>query len=251
MMSRLAEKSKESSLRDVYHAILDETQYVTKLRAQDTPEADARVENLEEFDSALTEFEKERGDEATLATFLEEIALVTDADKHNPEDHNAVTLMTLHISKGLEFPVVFIVGMEEGLFPSTRSMEEKNDSPEEERRLFYVGMTRARAKLFLTHARMRKVWGADQMYPPSRFLNEIPEKYVLKDSRAPRPGTNSWRDPARISPVGWQQSAWREASKPRMPTYEDYDTSNSGDEGDVLSKGMRVETLQFRRRYRP
>jgi DNA helicase II / ATP-dependent DNA helicase PcrA len=229
MINRLIGQVKEMSARDAYHAVLDATEYVNKLRIQDTPEAQARIENLEELDSAITEFEKERGDEATLAAFLEEIALVTDADKHDIENTNCVTLMTLHISKGLEFPVVFIVGLEDGLFPSARSLDEDNfGQGEEERRLFYVGMTRARQKLFLTYARMRKVWGSDQMFPPSRFLAEIPPQYIERVSKVIRPAS-SWRTEA---------SAYE-----GTPNYDDFDSTHSNDESgssDDLRKGMRV-----------
>src|SRR5690606_30782627 len=136
------EKNREGSPRDAYHAVLDATHYVNKLRLENTPEAQSRIENLEELDAVLEEFHDERGDEATLVAFLEEMALVSDTDDLSSDDF--VTLMTLHISKGLEFPVVFITGMEEGLFPSARTVEEQGgEVPEEERRLFYVGMTRA------------------------------------------------------------------------------------------------------------
>ncbi|MCC6278365.1 MAG: DNA helicase PcrA [Oligoflexia bacterium] len=206
MISGLRERAKESPKpREIYHAVLDATQYVQKLKAENTPEADSRVENLEELDSVLQDFERERGEEATLAGFLEEMALVSDADQI--ENDNAVTLMTLHVSKGLEFPVVFIGGLEENLFPSARSIEEAGDDQcEEERRLFYVGMTRAREKLFLTHARVRRVWGQEQMNPPSRFIAEIPESYVLKTSfsQSQKP-KHMWRQSlhAPQSPTRW------------------------------------------------
>jgi len=225
MMNRLIGQVKEMSARDAYHAVLDATEYVNKLKILDTPEAQGRIENLEELDSAITEFEKERGEEATLGAFLEEIALVTDADKHDIENTNCVTLMTLHISKGLEFPVVFIVGLEDGLFPSSRSLDEDNfGQGEEERRLFYVGMTRARQKLFLTYARMRKVWGSDQMFPPSRFLAEIPPQYIERVSKVIRP-VSSW------------------SHEEGIPNYDDFDSTHLDDEGgssDDLRKGMRV-----------
>jgi DNA helicase-2/ATP-dependent DNA helicase PcrA len=224
MIASLTEQIKSLTAREAYHAVLDHTKYVEKLKIQDTPEAQARIENLEELDSAISEFEKERGDEATLSSFLEEIALVTDADKHDVENQNAVTLMTLHISKGLEFPVVFIVGLEDGLFPSARSLgEEAQGDGEEERRLFYVGMTRARKRLFLTYARMRKVWGADQMYPPSRFLGEIPGQYIERVSKVLRPIST------------WQSStpSWDDA----VP---EFDSHADDDSGDDLRKGMKV-----------
>lgn len=162
---------------EAYHRILDLTQYVQFLKDQDSAEAESRIQNLEELNNALVQFEKERGEEATLQSFLEELALVSDLDKVEG-DNEAVTLMTLHISKGLEFPNVFIVGMEENLFPSGQRGNLDPSDIEEERRLCYVGMTRAEQKLFLSYARRRKVWGQDQANPPSRFIKEIPSEYI-------------------------------------------------------------------------
>lgn len=168
-------QSQRMSLTEIYHIILDRTEYVNELKKQNTPEAEARIENLEEFDNAINQFMEERGEESTLQSFLEEMALVSDSDDLKNEI-NAVTLMTLHVSKGLEFPYVFIVGLEENLFPSARAMSESEDGEvEEERRLAYVGMTRARVELFLSYVRVRKVWGSEQMNPPSRFIQEIPK----------------------------------------------------------------------------
>lgn len=176
-------KARTESLPDLYHEILDLTQYVNRLKEEDTPEAEARIENLEEFDNAIAKFHEERGEEATLQTFLEEMSLVSDQDALDDDADKSVTMMTLHISKGLEFPVVFVVGLEEGLFPSLRA-EESNDPTalEEERRLCYVGMTRAEKKLYLTYARTRKVWGIEQQNAPSRFIKELPSTGVVSNS---------------------------------------------------------------------
>jgi len=241
MLTKLIEQNKNASPIDAYHSILDATQYVNKLRLEDTPEAQARVENLEELDSAIAEFQKERGDEGTLQALLEEMALVTDADKHNIEQVHAVTLMTLHVSKGLEFPVVFVVGLEDGLFPSSRTIEEGDGECEEERRLFYVGMTRARQRLFLSYARTRKVWGNDQMNPPSRFLNEIPENYLNKISSLQRPSTSSWRAPT-LGRNSWSKRS-NDTSADAMPSYEDFGDAHSDMDSDAANgfkKGMRV-----------
>ena len=178
LLSSMREAAQNLSVSETYHLVLDETGYVQRLKEEDTFEADARIENLEEFDNAIVQFEQERDDEATLQSFLEEMALVSEADNVDDEE-DSVTLMTLHISKGLEYPHVFIVGMEDHLFPGTRALDALDPSElEEERRLAYVGMTRAEKKLYLTYARRRKVWGSDQHNPPSRFLGEIPKKYV-------------------------------------------------------------------------
>lgn len=191
LMTELQELSTQHSLVDFYHVVLDKTGYVQSLKVEDSVEAKARLENLEELSNAMAQFMKERGTsegEATLQTFLEEMALVSDIDSLD-ESQNSVTLMTLHVSKGLEYPIVFIVGLEENLFPSARSVdEEESSSLEEERRLAYVGMTRARQKLFLTYARSRKVWGQEQFNPPSRFINEIPDelKYFTSAIETPR-----------------------------------------------------------------
>jgi len=165
-------------LPEFYHILLDRTEYVNALKAEDSPEAKARIENLDELDNAITQFNKERGEEGHLQAFLEEMALVSDVDSLDQEQ-NSVTLMTLHVSKGLEFPFVFVVGLEENLFPSNRGVDESGrEDVEEERRLAYVGMTRARQKLWLTYTRVRRVWGQEQFNPPSRFIKEIPQKLV-------------------------------------------------------------------------
>lgn len=177
LIYELEDYSKSYKLNDFYHLVLEKSEYLKALKTEDTTEAEARIDNLEEFDNAIAQFMKERGEEATLQSFLEEMALVSDADQLNQE-LNSVTMMTLHISKGLEFPYVFIVGVEENLFPSLRGDDDAQEDIEEERRLAYVGMTRARKKLFLTHARTRKIWGQDQSNPQSRFIKEIPKEFV-------------------------------------------------------------------------
>ncbi|MFN9067390.1 MAG: 3'-5' exonuclease, partial [Bdellovibrionales bacterium] len=178
LMAELSRDSKEFKLSDFYPILLEKTGYALNLKKEDTAESLARLENLEEFDNAIAQFEQERGEEASLQTFLEEMALVSDQDSLK-EQMNSVTLMTMHISKGLEYPYVFIVGLEENLFPSRVDPTELGvDDLEEERRLAYVGMTRARKKLWMTYAKTRKVWGQEQMNPPSRFLKEMPQNLV-------------------------------------------------------------------------
>ncbi|MGH2783698.1 MAG: DNA helicase PcrA, partial [Actinomycetota bacterium] len=152
---------------DVLEAVLDRSGYVAELEADRSIEAVGRVENLKELVGVAREFASDNA-EGGVREFLEQIALVSDADEITGEE-GAVTMMTLHIAKGLEFPVVFIVGLEDGVFPHVRSMTDPAEL-EEERRLAYVGITRAKERLYLTHAWQRSLWGGSNYNPPSRFL---------------------------------------------------------------------------------
>jgi DNA helicase-2/ATP-dependent DNA helicase PcrA len=143
--------------------------------AERTFEALSRQENLKELAGVAREYD-EQFSEASLTDFLERIALITDTDL-STGDEVGVTLMTLHNAKGLEYPVVFVLGMEEGVFPHIRSLSEP-DQLEEERRLCYVGITRAQERLYLLHAWSRSLWGGVNYNPPSRFLAEVPEDLV-------------------------------------------------------------------------
>jgi DNA helicase-2/ATP-dependent DNA helicase PcrA len=164
-----------TALPALVEAAYTESGYLAELEAERTVEAEGRVENLKELVGVAAEFEA-RSETAGLADFLEQIALVTDQDSYE-EAESSVTLMTLHTAKGLEFPAVFVVGMEDGVFPHYRSMGDPSQL-EEERRLAYVGITRARERLYLTHAWSRNLWGGSSFNPPSRFLGEIPEAFV-------------------------------------------------------------------------
>jgi DNA helicase-2/ATP-dependent DNA helicase PcrA len=166
-------------------AVLDESGYRKELEAEDTVEAESRLENLEELINAAREYERVE-QEPTLAGFLQEQALYSEGDSLSSEG-GSVTLMTLHNAKGLEFSHVFVVGMEEGTFPHARSLDEHN--LEEERRLAYVGITRAKETLTLTHARLRSSWGEREYRMPSRFLSEIPDEY--KSGSVPSSLTNT------------------------------------------------------------
>ncbi len=163
----------------VLEAVLEQTGYLAELRASSDPQDETRVENLAELEAVCREFE-EADAEGTLADFLEQVSLVADADQvpdPDGEQGGVVTLMTLHTAKGLEFPVVFLTGMEDGVFPHLRSLGDPKEL-EEERRLAYVGITRARNRLYLSRAVLRSAWGAPQYNPASRFLDEVPEELV-------------------------------------------------------------------------
>ncbi|WKX70893.1 DNA helicase PcrA [Streptomyces sp. XD-27] len=166
----------------ILEAVLERTGYLAELQASTDPQDETRIENLQELAAVALEFEQERTEEepGTLAEFLERVALVADSDQIPDEDAEGtgvITLMTLHTAKGLEFPVVFLTGMEDGVFPHMRALGQAKEL-EEERRLAYVGITRARERLYLTRSTMRSAWGQPAYNPPSRFLEEIPDQYV-------------------------------------------------------------------------
>ncbi|MBI3397973.1 MAG: UvrD-helicase domain-containing protein [Deltaproteobacteria bacterium] len=164
-------------IHELAKRLLEESSYIKMWEGEKTEEAEARIENLHELISAMRDFEKGR-ENPSLAEFLDHVALISDIDTFE-DKHNRVTLMTLHSAKGLEFPVVFMVGMEEGLFPHSRSINgDSADELEEERRLCYVGMTRAMKKLFLLGARERTIYGESRFQGQSRFIDEIDPNYL-------------------------------------------------------------------------
>lgn len=175
-----AEMEHDLATADLIERIWDRTGYLRELEAERTVEAEGRIENLRELRSIAQEV-AERGGAGTgpegLAAFLESVTLVSDQDELEGDEDGTVTLMTLHTAKGLEYPVVFLVGLEDGVFPHVRSLSDPQQL-EEERRLAYVGVTRAQDRLYLTHADHRTLWGGTSYNPPSRFLEEIPETLV-------------------------------------------------------------------------
>ncbi|WP_192808892.1 DNA helicase PcrA [Actinomadura montaniterrae] len=191
LLDELRAAAESSTPADLVVQILDRSGYLAELQASKDPQDETRVENLRELEAVAREFEERLDGESAegrLPDFLEQVALVADADSipggakggpvppgEQPEetDQGVVTLMTLHTAKGLEFPVVFLTGMEDGVFPHLRAMSNPKEL-EEERRLAYVGITRARQRLYLSRATMRSSWGAPQVNPPSRFLGEVP-----------------------------------------------------------------------------
>ncbi len=167
------------SLLECYNRVIQESDYIPHLERENSVEADARIDNIYEFSSVIKEYES-AAEEASLMDFLSSVALLSDLDKAAEGDvdqNDKITLMTLHSSKGLEFPIVFLSGMEEGMFPMSRSVQSEEDL-EEERRLCYVGITRAEKALYLTHTDVRMLYGRHTNNMVSRFVKEIPVKYI-------------------------------------------------------------------------
>ncbi len=177
LISSLEESLEENTIQDFYEDLINKTGYMLSLDL-DKETAEERKANVMELLANLVRY-LEDNEGGTLSGFLEEVALMTDIDNYNA-DSESVVMMTLHSAKGLEFPVVFIVGMEDGLFPGNQVMYDPSEI-EEERRLCYVGITRAKEKLYITNARQRMLFGNTSITRPSRFLNEIPDELTLKD----------------------------------------------------------------------
>ena len=213
--------------------LIEETDYGPQLRQERTEEARSRIENLEQL---LAGMEEHYGQEGTLDDYLEQVALITDVDSYDPS-LDRVSLMTLHAAKGLEFPVVFMVGMEEGLFPHSRTASADEDV-EEERRLCYVGMTRAMEKLYLTHARRRRIYGDYQFNPPSCFLKEIPREFL---DQAKAVGLH--RPPSHNLASLFDQPAATAA--PEETATDEDDVRMVPDAEDGLQIGMQVRHVKF------
>jgi DNA helicase-2/ATP-dependent DNA helicase PcrA len=229
----------EMSAGELVRALVDEIGVLQLLKEEGTPEALARRENIQELLAAVTEFSSDHPGGGTLEAFLQEVSLVSDVDRWD-SGSNAVTLLTLHSAKGLEFPVVFITGMEEGLLPYYASQIDRTEL-EEERRLCYVGMTRAMNKLYLSHARVRSRFATATYQSPSRFLSEIGGELLATHARAPR----SFRAPGRVT----QQAQRSIRKRPQadaeyfadvMPDYENENTAAG-----TLRPGMMVEHAVF------
>lgn len=187
MMDGLRELAADAGPAEVLGAVLDRSGYLAELRASEDPQDASRVENLAELHAVASEFEQS-DPEGDLADFLERVSLVADSDQipvpdgadddgQARPDPGVITLMTLHTAKGLEFPVVFLTGMEDGTFPHMRSLSDP-DQLAEERRLAYVGLTRARERLYVSRAAVRTAWGVPNEFPPSRFLDDLPEELL-------------------------------------------------------------------------
>jgi DNA helicase II / ATP-dependent DNA helicase PcrA len=195
LILELRKRTEGGGVADLLVSVMEQSGYVRELQSEDTHDARSRLENLAELVGVAREYEA-ADDDASLAGFLGNIALVSDLDSL-VEDASYVTLMTLHSAKGLEFPSVFLTGLEEGIFPHSRTLTEP-DELEEERRLAYVGITRAIDRLFLTYASRRALFGNTYAYPKSRFLEEIPGLELLESDSVPlpRPAGGRWREVA-------------------------------------------------------
>uniref|UniRef100_UPI0026657848 3'-5' exonuclease n=1 Tax=uncultured Ruminococcus sp. TaxID=165186 RepID=UPI0026657848 len=246
MLSELTELSDTLPLGELLDKLLDMTGYKRYLEMQGD-EGLTRLENINELKSTMSSYE-ENAEEPSLSGFLEEISLYTDVDNLD-SDADYVVLMTMHSAKGLEFPIVFVVGMEDNIFPSSRSLESEADT-EEERRLAYVAVTRAKEKLYLTHAEERMLYGRTDRNRISRFIKELPADCIEKESEEAKPSAylNGYEKPHSLSLQ--QQIAQRKADRNSVTV--NTETFSAGDrvihkifgEGTVLSsKPMANDTL--------
>ncbi len=215
------------SLGELYNLVLEHTDYKNYLKAE-KENADERIENIDELLSNINTFEQEYGDEANLSAFLEEISLQTDVDNYDSEA-DCVTMMTLHSSKGLEFPTVFLIGMEEGIFPSIAALM-SGEELDEEHRLAYVGITRAKKKLYMTCTRSRMLFGSTQRNKVSRFAEEIGEDYIERTGVTKAFGAAEMGSGQRVSIDGSVKSGYSPFAlkKPTSPS----STGNSYKVGD-------------------
>jgi DNA helicase-2/ATP-dependent DNA helicase PcrA len=206
----------------ILEAVLDHTGYLRELESSHDPQDESRVDNLRELVSVAREFEEQRAgleEEGSLDAFLEQVSLVADADSIPDAEGGVVTLMTLHTAKGLEFPVVFLTGLEDGVFPHMRTLGDPAELAEE-RRLAYVGITRARSRLYLSRALSRSSWGAPAWNPPSRFLDEIPGELATWTGAVDRePFVNRYGDddvPSRYGDHGYRAGAARRSAQEQL-----------------------------------
>ncbi|NQT25021.1 UvrD-helicase domain-containing protein [candidate division KSB1 bacterium] len=224
----------EISPNELVHTLMDECGLLHNLKEDSTSEGQSRLENIREFLSAIKEYVEE-SDSPTLAGFLEGVALVSDVDTWNDKT-NAITLMTLHSAKGLEFPVIFIPGMEENLFPISRALESP-EQIEEERRLFYVGLTRAEQKVYLLYTNRRNTYGSESYRLPSRFIDEI-DSSVIERKKSRSTTTSSSLPSSFTRPRISSQKIYADAH----PDYEAF-----SQESTLLRKGLMVTHALFGR----
>jgi DNA helicase-2/ATP-dependent DNA helicase PcrA len=235
----LSDMARKESVSIALGLVLDRSGYLRDLREERSEEAEARVENLMELVSAAREYET-REPEPSLGGFVDRLSLLSDVDKEQGSRTARVLLMTLHSAKGLEFPVVVMAGLEEGLFPHSRASEDDSEL-EEERRLCYVGITRARARLVLTSAARRRVFGDYQGTQPSRFLDEIPADLVEQEF-------STYSSPYAAPRGGWEYRAnpygrGGSRARAREEQFEDAQFDQSAAAG--LRPGRKVRHGQF------
>jgi DNA helicase-2/ATP-dependent DNA helicase PcrA len=242
LLISLTDMARREAVSIAIGKMLDQTGYLQDLREERSEEADGRVENLAELVSAAREYES-REVEPSLGGFVDRLSLLSDVDEEQGTRDARVWLMTLHSAKGLEFPVVIMAGLEEGLFPHSRSRDDLEEL-EEERRLCYVGMTRARARLVLTGAARRRIFGEYQSSEPSRFIEEVPAELV--DRVMPSAPLSAYQGnfphyEFRTNPYGRGRRGGRTREESPAYAYEDEDQST----GMNLRPGMRVRHPQF------
>jgi DNA helicase-2/ATP-dependent DNA helicase PcrA len=233
----LTEMASRESVSVALGKVLDQSGYLHDLREERSEEAESRIENLAELVSAAREYET-RSPEPSLAGFVDQLSLLSDADEEAGARDARVLMMTLHSAKGLEFPVVTIAGLEEGLFPHSRSAEDEAEL-EEERRLCYVGITRAQRRLVLTSAARRRVFGEYQSTDPSRFVDEIPSELLEEVPTSFVPSQTSFSH-FRANPYG---RGYRGGRVREEPDYAYADEDQSIPSG--LHPGVRVRHPQF------
>ncbi len=208
---------KSYSLQEFVTLVIEKTGYLAELQSQNTPEAEADIENLQELVNVAGEFVAEEEDN-TLGEFLQQVALVSDIDGMDDISNN-VTLMTLHSAKGLEFPIVFLAGCDEGVFPHQRTFNIPSEM-EEERRLMYVGVTRAEEKLYLTSAKRRQMWGEYKYYNPSRFIEEIPRNLLNMTSfEGSTSGSSTFQSAVSRAKSGYSSNIGYSAPKAQSDSY--------------------------------
>jgi DNA helicase-2/ATP-dependent DNA helicase PcrA len=237
----LSDAATDRPVADVIAAVLDRSGYLTSLREERSEEAQARIENLMELVSAAGEYQSRESD-ATLSGFVDRLSLLSEADEEEGAREARVWLMSMHAAKGLEFPLVIVAGMEEGLFPHSRSSEEVEEV-EEERRIFYVCITRARERLVLTGAARRRVFGEYQSSRPSRFLDEVPD-HLLQRVEPAMPAPRWSQHEARTPYARGATPRPRLNKTPQASPGFSYESEDQSQAGGIRS-GMRVRHAQF------
>ncbi|MCD8024672.1 MAG: hypothetical protein LUE64_03985, partial [Candidatus Gastranaerophilales bacterium] len=238
MINSFSKKQSAYELSELVPIILEETGYLNELKAEDNIENQSRIENLQELVNVIREFETdeiqidEEEDLGALGNFLSQVALVSDIDEIKDEE-KSVTLMTLHAAKGLEFPAVFLIGLEEGLFPGSKAVSyEAKKELEEERRLMYVGITRAKENLYLTYAKRRRVWGDMKFFPKSRFIEEIPPELIVEDTVSEKISINQKEN----NYTKWQNSNFTKAAAAKKERMNENNSAISKSLASVIVK---------------